>query len=68
MKTLTNSHYKYKGYMDTHALYALMESKLPWDFTLSYGVRQTWVRHYNDMLLVNTRTGTVVRVIPNFYW
>lgn len=32
------------------------------------GVRQTWVRHYNDMLLVNTRTGTVVRVIPNFYW
>ncbi|OXS29745.1 MAG: hypothetical protein BCS36_06230 [Desulfovibrio sp. MES5] len=43
MKTLTNSHYKYKGYMDTHALYALMESKLPWDFTLSYGVRQTWV-------------------------
>jgi Ni/Co efflux regulator RcnB len=34
----------------------------------SPGVRQTWVRHYNDMLLVNTRTGTVVRVIPNFYW
>jgi len=32
------------------------------------GARQTWVRHYNDMLLVNTRTGTVVRVIPNFYW
>ena len=43
VKTLTDSHYKYKGYMDTHALYALMESKLPWDFTLSYGVRQTWV-------------------------
>lgn len=43
VRTLTDSHYKYKGYMDTHALYALMESKLPWDFTLSYGVRQTWV-------------------------
>lgn len=32
------------------------------------GVRQTWVRHYNDMLLVNQRNGTVIRVIPNFYW
>lgn len=44
--TLTDKHYKYKGYMDTHALYALMESKLPWDFTLSYGVRQTWVQSH----------------------
>lgn len=43
MRTLTDRNFKYKGYMDTHALYALMESKLPWDFTLSYGVRQTWV-------------------------
>lgn len=32
------------------------------------GPRQVWVRHYNDMLLVNSRNGTVVRVIPNFYW
>lgn len=32
------------------------------------GPRQAWVRHYNDMLLVNTRSGTVMRVIPNFYW
>lgn len=32
------------------------------------GARQQWVRHYNDMLLVNARTGTVIRVIPNFYW
>lgn len=32
------------------------------------GARQVWVRHYNDMLLVNARNGTVVRVIPNFYW
>jgi Ni/Co efflux regulator RcnB len=32
------------------------------------GARQVWVRHYNDMLLVNARSGTVVRVIPNFYW
>jgi Ni/Co efflux regulator RcnB len=32
------------------------------------GARQVWVRHYNDVLLVNSRTGTVVRSIPNFYW
>ncbi|GGB66173.1 RcnB family protein [Blastomonas aquatica] len=32
------------------------------------GARQVWVRHYNDMLLVNQRNGTIVRVIPNFYW
>lgn len=32
------------------------------------GARQQWVRHYNDMLLINARTGTVIRVIPNFYW
>lgn len=29
---------------------------------------QTYVRHYNDLLLVNTRTGRVVRVYNNFYW
>jgi len=27
-----------------------------------------WVRHYNDVLLVNHRTGRVVRVYNNFYW
>ena len=32
------------------------------------GARQVWVRHYNDILLVNARNGTVVRVIRNFYW
>lgn len=32
------------------------------------GARQHWVRHYNDVLLVNARTGRVIRVIPNFYW
>lgn len=29
---------------------------------------QAYVRHYNDLLLVNTRNGTVVRVYRNFYW
>ena len=30
--------------MLTNALYAQMESMLPYDFTLSYGVRYTWVQ------------------------
>ena len=27
-----------------------------------------WVRHYDDMLLVNVRTGRVVRVYTGFFW
>jgi Ni/Co efflux regulator RcnB len=27
-----------------------------------------YVRHYNDVLLVNTRSGTVVRVYRNLFW
>ena len=27
-----------------------------------------WIRHYDDVLLVNVRTGRVVNVIRNFYW
>jgi Ni/Co efflux regulator RcnB len=27
-----------------------------------------WVRHYDDALLVNVRTGRVIRVINGFYW
>lgn len=29
---------------------------------------QTYVRHYDDLLLVNVRNGTVLRVYRNFYW
>lgn len=32
------------------------------------GRYQRYVRHYNDLLLVNTRTGRVVRVYNGFYW
>lgn len=32
------------------------------------GRYQTYVRHYNDVLLVNTRTGRVVRAYRGFYW
>ncbi|MEG3087559.1 RcnB family protein [Sphingomonas sp. PB4P5] len=32
------------------------------------GYNQRWVRHYNDVLLVDTRRGIVMDVIRNFYW
>lgn len=33
----------FEGRMTTHALFAQMETRLPQDFVLTYGVRQTWV-------------------------
>ena len=41
----------------------------PYDYRLPYassGYR--WVRYYDDVLLVDTRTGYVVDVINNFFW
>ena len=32
------------------------------------GRYQNWVRHYNDVLLIDTRRGVVVNVLPGFYW
>lgn len=32
----------------------------------AYGLR--WVRHYDDVLLINLRTGRVVTVYHNFFW
>jgi Ni/Co efflux regulator RcnB len=29
---------------------------------------QRWVRHYNDVLLIDSRRGRVIDVIRNFYW
>jgi len=41
----------------------------PWRYHLPRpGYNQVWVRHYNDLLLVDTRRGIVIRVINNFYW
>jgi len=41
----------------------------PWRYRLpNPGFNQRWVRHYNDVLLVDTRRGYVVDVIRNFYW
>lgn len=41
----------------------------PWRYRLppaAYG--QRWIRHYDDVILVDTRRGFVVRTIPGFYW
>ncbi len=41
----------------------------PWRYRLpNPGRYQRWVRHYNDVLLIDTRRGYVVDVIRNFYW
>lgn len=41
----------------------------PWRYHLPRpGFGRAWVRHYNDVLLVDTRRGTVIRVLPGFYW
>lgn len=32
------------------------------------GYNRRWVRHYNDVLLVDVRRGYVIDVIRNFYW
>ncbi|MGY4394987.1 Ni/Co efflux regulator RcnB [Sphingomonas sp. UYAg733] len=40
----------------------------PWRYRLPLaGRNQRWVRHYNDVILVDARRGIVVDVIRNFY-
>lgn len=41
----------------------------PWMYRLPYAPQgYVWVRYWNDALLVDTWTGTVVDVIPGFFW
>jgi Ni/Co efflux regulator RcnB len=41
----------------------------PWRYRLpGAGRNQRWVRHYNDVLLVDVRRGVVIDVIHGFYW
>ncbi|MDF2493669.1 RcnB family protein [Sphingomonas sp.] len=41
----------------------------PWRYRLPPArANARWVRHYNDVLLVDYRRGVVLDVIPNFYW
>ena len=40
----------------------------PWRYHLPpAGFGRTWVRHYNDVLLIDTRRGIVIDVIRGFY-
>ena len=58
--------YKYEGDMKTHALFGQMESKLPWDLTFVYGVRQTWVNSTMDRAWGHNTTSTTM-TMPPFY-
>ena len=41
----------------------------PWRYHLPRArAHQRWVRHYDDVLLVDVRRGVVVDVIRNFFW
>ena len=41
----------------------------PWTYRLPYAPPgYVWVRYWNDAMLVDTWTGTVVDVIPAFFW
>ena len=41
----------------------------PWRYRLPQAARfQRWVRHYDDVLLVDTRRGFVVNVYRGFFW
>ena len=41
----------------------------PWRYRLpAAGYNQRWVRHYDDVLLVDYRRGIVVDVIRGFFW
>jgi Ni/Co efflux regulator RcnB len=41
----------------------------PWRYHLPRPASwQRWVRHYNDVLLIDMRRGVVIRVLRNFYW
>lgn len=41
----------------------------PWRYRLPRALSyQRWVRHYDDVLLVDIRTGRVIDVIRGFYW
>lgn len=41
----------------------------PWQYRLPYAPPgYVWIRYWNDALLIDTWSGTVVDVIPNFFW
>lgn len=61
---------KYEGYQLSNSLFASVESQLPADFTLNYGVRYTWIKNDMDIYdkLANTsenRNGTDSKAVFN---
>lgn len=48
----------YDGWQMTHAVFASMETALPADFTLNYGVRYTWVKSEMDERDLRAGSGT----------
>ena len=51
-------YYAPRYYIDDYAGYRLPRP----------GWNQRWVRHYNDILVIDVRSGIVIDVIPNSYW
>jgi Ni/Co efflux regulator RcnB len=51
-------YYQPRFYMNDYARYRLPRP----------GWNQRWVRHYNDVLLIDVRSGYVIDVYRNFFW
>ncbi len=56
--TIGIGHYQPRYYVNDYRRYRLYNP----------GWNRRWVRHYNDVLLVDIRTGRVIDVHRNFYW
>ncbi|WP_293880295.1 RcnB family protein [Sphingomonas sp.] len=54
---ITSGYYAPRNYINDYGRYRLTRP----------AYNQRWVRNYNDVLLVNIRTGRVIEVLRNFY-
>jgi Ni/Co efflux regulator RcnB len=54
---ITSGYYAPRYYINDYARYRLPRP----------GYNQRWVRHYNDVLLVDVRGGRIIEVLRNFY-
>ncbi len=55
----------YDGYQMTNAVFASMETTLPFDLTANYGVRYTWVKSEMDQVTWGMRSGTASKSFPS---
>ncbi len=65
--------YSYRRYSRGSRLESFFFANQYWFNADEYGLPPAygpyrWVRYYNDALLVNTYTGEIEDVIPNFFW